>query len=126
VWRDAHDHPGLNETHWRAGVRHSLVPTQMSLLRSKGSSLRQIASAAGALACAQVQPPSSGRPPVGAPGHRSRSTSGQEPIAPTAKDTTTKETSNAVVARRPISIFALLVRGMVSVGLKAEELVKET
>ena len=45
---------------------------------------------------------------------------------PTAKETSTKETSRAAVAWMPISIFALLVRGMVSVGLKAEELVKET
>ena len=48
------------------------------------------------------------------------------PSDPTARAMTSKEVSSAAVACSPINAFARVVRGIVSVGLKALELVRET
>ena len=50
----------------------------------------------------------------------------QLPSDPTAKATSTSDMSNAAVAWTPIRIFALLLSGMVSVGLNALEFVRDT
>ena len=49
----------------------------------------------------------------------------QPPSDPTAFATSSREISRAAVACMPISTLALLVRGIVSVGLNALELVTD-
>ena len=49
----------------------------------------------------------------------------QLPMDPTAKATTTRVVRSAAVAWRPISDLARLESGIVSVGLKALELVSD-
>jgi len=51
---------------------------------------------------------------------------GHCPSAPMARATTSSDVSSAAVASRPISALALADSGIVSVGLKALELVSET
>ena len=48
------------------------------------------------------------------------------PSEPTARAMTIKAVSSAAVACSPINALARLVRGIVSVGLKALELVRDT